>query len=141
MASFWVAFGMPFGSLLVAFGFLWASPWAPLALFCTSGTPFRAFSTPWTDFGGVFLSLGRFRASFWVPLAAFGSLGTLVGSPWPSFCASNFQIHRLVLARLSPDECWLIPAEFKRILRNRFVIIGLYRHLIFSKVSNSRLPQ
>ena len=33
------------------------------------------------------------------------------------------------------------PTESQRILRNRFVIIGIYRHLIFTKVSNSRLPQ
>ncbi len=67
-------------------------------------------------------------------LLLLSSLGTLFGSPWPSFWPSKFQIHRLVSARSSPDECWRIPAEFKRILRNRFVIIGIYRHLTFSKV-------
>ena len=129
MASFWAAFGLPFGSLwllLASIGAHLGHPWLP---FWTFRTPSRALSAPWTTLGGVFPHpgppLGPILASFgrfWAPLGlSLDPLG--------------------VLARLSPDECWRVPAESKRILRNRLVIIEGHLHLIFSKVSNSRLPQ
>ena len=130
----WAAFWLP----LAGFGL----PWPPLAPILdlqdaipslSSGMDYfgRCFPSPWATFGSHFGFL-------WLIL---GSLGTLFGPTWPSFWASNFRINRLVLARLSPDECWRVPAESKRILRNRLVIIERHLHLIFSKVCNSILPQ
>ena len=134
----WVAFWLP----LAGFGLHWGSPWPPLApildlqdaipsLFSAMDSFGRYFPSPWAAFGPHFGFL-------WLLL---GSLGTLFDPTWPSFWASNFRINRLILARLSPDECWRVPAESKRILRNRLVIIEVHRHLIFLKVSNRRLPQ
>ena len=142
MASFWAAFGLPFCSLwllFASFGPQLASPWLS---FWTSRTPSRAFSAPWPDFGGVFPHprppSGPLLASFgcfWAPLGIFlEPLGPYFGRP-------TFELIGFVLVRLSPDECWRTPVESKRILRNRLVIIGVYRHLMFSKVSDSRLPQ
>ena len=174
MASFWVAFGLSFGSLWVllasfgpplgslwrlfwnfskpsrAFSAPWTYPgrflvpfgslWVLLASFGAhlGSLPCLAFSPPWTDLGSVFPYVGSFLGLLVITLGWFWGL---FGIPWLSFWASSCQLNLLVFARLSPDECWRVPAESKRILRNRFVIIGTYRHLIFSKVSNSRLPQ
>ena len=134
----WAVFGPPFGSLwvlLASFGAHLGSLWLP---FWTFRTPCQAFSPPWTDLGGAFPHLGSVLGLL---VITFGCFWGLFGIPWLSFWASSCQLNLLVFARLSPDECWRVPAESKRILRNRFVIIGVYRHLILSKVSNSRLPQ
>ena len=134
----WAAFWLP----LAGFGLHWGSPWPPLApsldlqdaipsLFSATDYFGMCFPSPWAAFGPHFGFL-------WLLL---GSLGILFGPTWPSFWASNFRINRLILARVSPDEYWRVPAKSKRILRNRLVIIEGHLHLIFSKVSNSRLPQ
>ena len=134
----WAAFWLP----LAGFGLHWAHhgpPWLP---FWTFRTPSRAFSAPWPDFGGVFAHpgppLGPLLASFgcfWAPLGLFlNPLGPYSGRP-------TVELIGFVLVRLSPDECLRTPVESKRILRKLLVIIGVYRHLMFSKVSDSRLPQ
>ena len=137
MASFWAAFGLPFGSLwllLASIGTHLGPPWLP---FWTFRTPSRAFSAPWTDFGGVFPHpgppLGPLLASFgcfWAPL------GLSLDPLGPHFGRPTFELIGFVLVRLSPDECWRTPVESKRILRNRLAII----EVLSQKFSNSRLP-
>ena len=141
----WPPSGPPLDCLLAPFGCFWPPlglTLAPLGShFGPSGRhpePFQRHGLLWEVFSLTWATFGSHFSLIWLIL---GSLGTLFGPTWPSFWASNFRINRLVLARLSPDECWRVPAESKRILRNRLVAIGVHRHLMFSKVLNSRLPQ
>ena len=109
----WAVFGPPFGSLwvlLASFGAHLGSLWLP---FWTFRTPCQAFSPPWTDLGGAFPHLGSFLGLL---VITFGCFWGLFGIPWLSFWASSCQLNLLVFARLSPDECWRVPAESKRIL-------------------------
>ena len=126
----------PLGFPLAPFGCFWRPLGLTLAPHGPHFGPSRRHPQPFQRHGLILevfsFTLDRFWAPFWHSL--------LLLSPWDSLWPSKFQINRLVSARLSPDECWRVPAKSTRILRNRLVTIEGHRHLIFLKVSNCRLP-
>ena len=142
MASFWAAFGLPFGSLwllLATIGPYLGPPWLP---FWTFRTPSRAFSAPWTDFGGVFPHpgppLGPLLASFgcfWAPLGlSLDPLGPHFGRPTFELIGLSWLDYRLTNA----GEFLPNPSESSEIVLSLLKATAI---VIFFKVSNCRLPQ